>query len=276
MSFRIQTNLPALFAHRQVNLTNSAMEKSLEKLSSGYRINHAADDAAGLAISEKLRTQSNGLEQASRNIQDGISLIQTAEGGMEEMHLILQRMRTLAIQSANDTNTASDRQLIQVEVSQLLSEINRMQTTVVFNGKQLLTGAYASGTGNVALHVGAGANQTLNLNIGSMSTTGLGINAVSVATQAGAETAITALSDAINSVSSDRATLGAIQNRLEHTYNFVRVAQENMQASESRIRDVDMAAEMVNYTKGQILSQAGMAMLSQANLSSRNVLSLFG
>lgn len=276
MSFRIQTNLPALFAHRQVNLTNSAMEKSLEKLSSGYRINHAADDAAGLAISEKLRTQSNGLEQASRNIQDGISLIQTAEGGMEELHLILQRMRTLAIQSANDTNTASDRQLIQVEVNQLLSEISRMQTTVVFNGKQLLTGAYQSGTGDIALHVGAGANQTLNINIGSMSTTGLGINAVSVATQAGAETAITSLSDAINSVSSDRATLGAIQNRLEHTYNFVRVAQENMQASESRIRDVDMAAEMVNYTKGQILSQAGMAMLSQANLSSRNVLSLFG
>lgn len=276
MSFRIQTNLPALFAHRQVNLTNQSMEKSLEKLSSGYRINHAADDAAGLAISEKLRTQSNGLEQASRNIQDGISLIQTAEGGMEELHLILQRMRTLAIQSANDTNTASDRALIQVEVSQLLSEIGRMQTTVVFNGKQLLTGAYESGTGNIVLHAGAGANQTLNVNIGSMSTTGLGINAISVATQAGAETAITSLSTAINSVSSDRATLGAIQNRLEHTYNFVRVAQENMQASESRIRDVDMAAEMVNYTKGQILSQAGMAMLSQANLSSRNVLSLFG
>ena len=169
---RIQHNLPALFAHRQLNLTNMRMDKSLEKLSSGYRINHAADDAAGLAISEKMRTQVQGLEQSSRNVQDGISLIQTAEGGLEELHLVLQRMRTLAIQSANDTNTASDRALIQVEVTQLMAEINRMQTTVVFNTKQLLTGSYATGTGSIALHVGANANQVLGINIEAMSSTG--------------------------------------------------------------------------------------------------------
>jgi len=193
---------------------------------------------------------------------------------MEEMHLILQRLRTLAVQSANDTNTASDRGMIQVEVTQLLAEISRMQTTVVFNTKQLLTGTYASGTG-VVLQAGAGANQTMSLNIASMSVAGLGLTGLTVGTQASAETAITTLSTAINTVSSSRATLGAVQNRLEHTFNFIKVAQENMQASESRIRDVDMASEMVNYTKSQILSQAGMAMLSQANLSSRNVLSLF-
>lgn len=275
MSFRIQTNLPALFAHRQLSLTNQSMESALEKLSSGYRINHAADDAAGLAISEKLRTQVNGLDQASRNVQDGISLIQTAEGGMEELQLILQRMRTLAVQSANDTNTASDRALIQVEVTQLLAEINRMQTTVIFNGKELLSGDYESGTGNILLHAGADANQTMALNIDEMSTTALGIGGVNLGTQAGAETAMTTLDAAINTVSSNRADLGALQNRLEHTYNFIQVAGENMQASESRIRDVDMALEMVNFTKTQILSQAGMAMLSQANLSAQNVLSLF-
>ncbi len=275
MDMRIQHNISALFAHRQLGITNLRLDKSLEKLSSGYRINHAADDAAGLAISEKLRTQVAGLEQASRNVQDGISLIQTAEGGLEELHLILQRVRTLAIQSANDTNTASDRQLIQVEVNQLMSEINRMQTTVVFNTKQLLTGAYATGVGSIALHAGANQNQVLSVNIGSMSTTGLGINGLSIATQAGAETAIGLLSNAINEVSSNRADLGAIQNRLEHTYNFIRTAMENMQASESRIRDVDMAMEMTNYTKNQILLQAGNAMLAQANTRPSNLLALF-
>jgi len=271
----VQHNLSATFASHQLNITNDRLQKSLEKLSSGYRINHAADDAAGLAISEKLRTQVSGLEQAARNVQDGISLIQTAEGGMEELHLILQRMRTLAIQSANDTNTASDRALIQVEVSQLLSEINRMQTTVVFNTKQLLTGSYATGVGSVALHAGANASQVLAVHIGSMSTTGLGINGLNIATQTGSESAITLLSNAINTVSRNRAELGAVQNRLEHTYNFVNTAMENMEASESRIRDVDMASEMTDYTAAQILQQAGTAMLSQANSKASNVLTLF-
>lgn len=272
---RIQHNLSAIFAQRQVGITNMALDRSLEKLSSGYRINHAADDAAGLAISEKLRTQVSGLEQGSRNIQDGISLIQTAEGGLEEIHSILQRMRTLAVQSANDTNTDSDRALIQVEVGQLLAEINRMQTTVVFNTKQLLTGAYATGTGNIVLHAGANQNQALNVNIGSMSATGLGITALSIATQAGSETAIGLLDTAINDVSRNRADLGAVQNRLEHAFNFSRIAMENMQASESRIRDVDMALELTSFTKNQILLQAGNAMLAQANLKGQNILQLF-
>lgn len=275
MSLRIQHNLPAMFANRQVNLINNRLEASMEKLSSGYRINHAGDDAAGLAISEKFRTQVGGLDQAARNIQDGISLIQTAEGGMEEVHLITQRLRTLAVQSANDTNTNSDRALIQTEVTQLLAEVNRMQTTVTFNTKSLLSGDYASGTGNIVLHAGADQNQTMTLNIDALSTAGLGITALNLSTQAGAETAIGLLDTAINTVSQNRANLGALQNRLEHTYNFVQIERENMQASESRIRDVDMASEMVEYTKNQVLVQAGMAMLSQANLSSQSVLSLF-
>ncbi len=282
----VQHNLSATFAHRQLTITNLRLDKSLEKLSSGYRINHAADDAAGLAISEKLRTQVKGLEQAARNTMDGISLIQTAEGGLEELHLILQRMRTLAIQSANDTLTTSDRQLLQVEVDQLLQEINRMQTTVVFNTRRLLTGDYAVGIGSIQLHVGANMNQVLGLHIGSMSTTGLGINGliwknnagvvqgVGMTTRIGAESAIGLISAAIDNVSSNRADLGAKQNRLEHTYNFIRTAMENMQASEARIRDTDMAEELTNFTKTQILLQAGNAMLAQANLKTQSVLQL--
>jgi len=219
---------------------------------------------------------------------DGISLIQTAEGGLEELSLILQRMRTLAIQAANDTLTSSDRSLLQVEVDQLLQEIDRMQTTVVFNTRQLLTGAYDIGVGSIALHVGANMNQTLALNIGSMSTTGLGINNLtwkdpdgnvvagnaSMLDRLDAEAAIGLLSTAINAVSSARADLGAKQNRLEHTYQFTRVSMENMQASESRIRDTDMAEELTKFTKTQILMQAGNAMLSQANLKTQSVLQL--
>lgn len=283
----VQHNLSAIFAQRQLTITNFSLEKSLEKLSSGYRINHAADDAAGLAISEKLRTQVSGLEQAGRNTMDGISLIQTAEGGLEELHLILQRTRTLSIEAANDTLTTSDRALLQVEVDQLLQEINRMQTTVVFNTKQLLTGAFAQGVGSILLHVGANQGQTLGINISSMSTTGLGIDTLSwktstgaltgnagMTTQAGAEAAIGLLDTAINTISSNRADLGAKQNRLEHTYNFIRIAMENMQASESRIRDVDMAEELTKFTKTQILLQAGNAMLAQANLKTQSVLQL--
>ncbi len=282
----VQHNLSAIFAHRQLTITNGSLDKSLEKLSSGYRINHAADDAAGLAISEKLRTQVSGLEQAARNTMDGISLIQTAEGGLEELHLILQRMRTLAIEAANDTLTTSDRELLQVEVDQLLEEIDRMQTTVVFNTRRLLTGAYSTGIGSIQLHVGANAGQVLGLHIGSMSTTGMGIDGLmwkddtgavigtGMTTRTGAESAIAILSTAINMVSSNRADLGAKQNRLEHTYNFINTATENMQASESRIRDTDMASELTKFTKTQILLQAGTAMLSQANLKTQSVLQL--
>jgi len=272
---RVQHNLVAIFAHRQLAKTHIKVENSLEKLSSGYRINHAADDAAGLEISEKLRTQVNGLGQAARNIQDGISLIQTAEGGLEELHQIAQRLRKLAVQSANGTNTDQDRQLIQLEVEQLLAEVDRMQTTVVFNTKQLLSGEFASGVGQLMLHDGANQNQSLAVNIGSMSTTGLGINGLSLTTFQGAEDAIGTLDTALDRISDTRTALGAAQVKLEHSFNFVKIAEENMQASESRIRDVDMASEMTNFTKNQILLQATNAMLAQANLRPSNLLALF-
>ncbi|HPN31411.1 MAG TPA: flagellin [bacterium] len=288
---RIMHNVSAMYAHRQLSLTNFRINNSMEKLSSGYRINRAADDAAGLAISEKLRTQINGLDQASRNIQDSISLIQTAESGLEELHSILQRMRTLAVQSSNDTLIDSDRAFIQLEITQLLSEIDRMQTGVQFNTKLLLTGVYGvptsvdpstgqPGPASLIFHVGANMNQTFSATIGSFSTTGMGINTLakglgsSVETRAKAESAIGLLSAAINQVSEQRAKLGAIQNRLEHTYNFVLIAKENLQTAESRIRDVDLAAEMVNFTKEQIMMQAGQAMLSQANMRPQNVLQM--
>ncbi len=285
---RIQHNVSAMYAHRQLTLTNFRINSSLEKLSSGYRINRAADDAAGLAISEKLRTQINGLDQASRNIQDGISLIQTAESGLEELHSILQRMRVLAVQSANDTLIDSDREFIQLEITQLLCEIDRMQTGVQFNTKYLLNGSYgidrATGNpGSLVFHVGANINQTYSVHISSFSTTGMNIDtlgdgttAFTVATRAEAESAIALLSSAINQISEQRAQLGAIQNRLEHTYNFVLIAKENLQSAESRIRDVDLAAEMVNFTKEQILMQAGQAMLTQANLRPQSVLQMLG
>ncbi|HPN29859.1 MAG TPA: flagellin [bacterium] len=283
---RIMHNVSAMYAHRQLSLTNFRINGSMEKLSSGYRINRAADDAAGLAISEKLRTQINGLDQASRNIQDGISLIQTAESGLEELHDILQRMRTLAVQASNDTLVDSDRAFIQLEISQLLSEIDRMQTGVQFNTKYLLRGDYITpaalgGPGSLVFHVGANMNQIFAVQISSFSTTGLSINVLgdgttpfTVASRIQAESAIGLLSDAINEVSRQRAVLGAVQNRLEHTYNFVLIEKENLQTAESRIRDVDLAAEMVNFTKEQILMQAGQSMLSQANVQPGTVLSM--
>ncbi|HPN29858.1 MAG TPA: flagellin [bacterium] len=289
---RIQHNVSAMYAHRQLTLTNFRINNSMEKLSSGYRINRAADDAAGLAISEKLRTQINGLDQASRNIQDSISLIQTAESGLEELHSILQRMRTLAVQSSNDTLIDSDRAFIQLEITQLLCEIDRMQTGVQFNTKLLLTGVYgnpasvdpstgASGPASLIFHVGANMNQTFSVTISSFSTTGMNIDTLgdgttgfTVATRAQAESAIGLLSAAINQISEQRAQLGAVQNRLEHTFNFVLIAKENLQSAESRIRDVDLAAEMVTFTKEQIMMQAGQAMLSQANLRPQNVLQM--
>jgi len=288
---RIMHNVSALYAHRQLSLTNARINNSMEKLSSGFRINRAADDAAGLAISEKLRTQVNGLDQASRNIQDSISMIQTAESGLEELHSILQRMRVLAVQASNDTLIDSDRAFIQLEITQLLCEIDRMQTGVVFNTKRLLTGVYGSptsidpstgqsGPASLIFHVGANKGQTFSVTISSFSTTGMNIHLLgagqgsSVETRAKAESAIGLLSLAINQISQQRAVLGAMQNRLEHTYNFVLIQKENLQAAESRIRDVDFAAEMTNYTKEQILMQAGQAMLSQANMRPQTVLQM--
>lgn len=273
----INHNISALNAWRNLGINDDAMNKSLEKLSSGMRINRAADDAAGLAISEKMRGQIAGLNQAVRNAQDGISLIQTAEGALNETHAILQRMRELAVQSANDTNTPDDRKQIQLEVGQLVSEINRIGTTTQFNTKALLSGAL-SGTGKgLAFQIGANAQQTMTLQINNMRASALGVSGINLAgTQSAITAAISTIDNAINKVSSQRANLGAVQNRLEHTIANLNVASENLTAAESRIRDVDMAKEMADFTKEQILQQAGTAMLAQANMKPQSVLKLLG
>jgi len=281
---RIINNVSAWNAHRNLTNTNIRINKSMEKLSSGYRINRAGDDAAGLAVSEKFRTQIYGLDQAQRNAQDAISMIQTAEAGLHELHSILQRMRVLAVQASNDTLTDSDRSLIQLEITQLLCEIDRMQTCVQFNTKELLTGTYTTGgsVGSLVFQVGANKTQTFSVQIGIFSTTAMGINVLAtgqgsaLTTRNGAESAIGLLTSAIDRISRQRAELGAIQNRLEHTYNFIGISKENQQAAESRIRDVDFAAEMVNYTKEQILMQASQAMLTQANMRPQIVLQMLG
>lgn len=267
---RINNNLMAINAHRQLKINVFEQQKTLEKLSSGFRINRAGDDAAGLAISEKMRGQIRGLNQASRNAQDGISLIQTTEGAMNETHAILQRMRELAVQSANDTYVAEDRNNLQAEVAQLIEEIDRIATTTEFNTKAVLDGTFA---GQV-FHIGANAGQNISVSIGSIASADLGIDTVDISTQGGADGAISAIDTALNTVSTARANLGAIQNRLEHTIKNLDVAAENLQASESRIRDVDMAKEMVEFTKANILNQAATAMLAQANQTPQTVLQL--
>ncbi|MDI6710301.1 MAG: flagellin [Thermoanaerobacterales bacterium] len=272
----INHNISALNAWRGLTSTNTALTKSLEKLSSGLRINRAADDAAGLAISEKMRGQIRGLNQAIRNAQDGISLIQTAEGALNESHSILQRMRELAVQSANDSNTDADRKQIQDEVSQLITELNRIADTTEFNTQVLMSGGF-SGTGNgLTFHIGANSGQTLILKIGNMKAGALGVSGLSVSTLANASAAISKIQSAIDKVSTQRSALGAVQNRLEHTIANLGVASENLSAAESRVRDVDMAQEMMNFTKTQILVQAGTAMLAQANMSPQAVLKLLG
>jgi len=267
---RINNNLMAINAHRQLKINVFEQQKTLEKLSSGFRINRAGDDAAGLAISEKMRGQIRGLNQASRNAQDGISLIQTTEGAMNETHAILHRMRELAVQSANDTYVTEDRNNLQAEVAQLIQEVNRIATTTEFNTKKVLNGTFT----DQVFHIGANAGQSITVSIGSISSTALGIDAVNISTQTGADTAIGLVDTALNNVSTARANLGAIQNRLEHTIKNLDVAAENLQASESRIRDVDMAKEMVEFTKANILNQAPTAMLAQANQTPQTVLQL--
>ncbi len=367
MGLRINQNIAAYNAHRNLTQTDNNLSKSLERLSSGLRINRAADDAAGLSISEKLRSQVRGLQQASRNAQDGISLIQTAEGALAETHSILQRMRELSVQAANGSLTDEDRDAIQEEVSALITEVTRIAESTSYNNQTLLEGglgssitstgvslvaasgiasiesvgatpgsgyalSYASGTntltltdgtrtenvvitpptgfdtavvtfaslgikvtvngaidnqdiasgsggftvssGSMSLHIGANKDQTISVSIGNMTASGLGIETLDVSTTSGAETAIETLDAAITEVSTQRSQLGAIQNRLEHTIANLGVAQENLAASESRIRDVDMAAEMVSFTRNQIMIQAGTAMLAQANAVPQTVLQL--
>ena len=269
----VQHNLTAMNANRQLGITTGQQAKSSEKLSSGYKINRAADDAAGLTISEKMRSQIRGLNKASDNAQDGISLIQTAEGALNEAHSILQRMNELATQAANDTNTSSDRTAIQKEIDALTSELDRIASTTQFNTQNLLDGTFSG----KKLQVGALENQKISIKITTMNAIGIGItagnnNKVNTFTKAG--NAMTVFQHAISKVSTMRSDLGALQNRLEHTVANLDNVAENTQTAESRIRDTDMAEEMVEYSKNNILAQAGQSMLAQANQSTQGVLSL--
>jgi flagellin len=299
----INTNVAALNSYNQLSNTNNNMQKSLERLSSGSRINRAADDAAGLAISEKMNAQTRGLAQAQRNAQDGISMIQTAEGALKETHSMLQRMRELSVQASNDTNTNDDRAQIQKELHQLSNQIQDISDQTQFNTKELLNGDLAGSANAQTFQVGANKNETLTLEISNMgvATAGLSINAgdvkvssgtmvidtgalvttagannIDVTTQTGAADAIKTIDDAIQDVSDERSKLGAVQNRLDHTINNLSATEENLTAANSRIKDVDMAKEMMNMSKQQILSQAGTAMLAQANQMPQGVLQLLG
>ena len=287
----VQHNMTAMNANRQLGITTSAQAKSSEKLSSGYRINRAGDDAAGLTISEKMRSQIRGLNKASDNAQDGVSLIQVAEGALSETHSILQRMNELATQAANDTNTTADRNAIQSEINQLTSEIDRIQSTTQFNTMNLIDGSYTAKN----LQVGSLSGQAILVSIENMNATSLfgGSNAavssvsdvntenlksynnkLTVSSFDTAGSAMKSIQSAIALVSNQRSNLGAVQNRLEHTIANLDNISENTQSAESRIRDTDMAEEMVNYSKNNILAQAGQSMLAQANQSTQGVLSL--
>ncbi len=276
---RINNNLMALNAHRYLSSAGARQSRSLEKISSGLRINSAADDAAGLAISEKMRAQISGLEQAETNAQNGISLIQTAEGALNETHSILQRMRQLAVDSSNDTNTDDDRAEIQKEVDELATEITRIANTTEFNTKSLLDGTFTG-----AFHIGANEDQSMQLNLASMNADDLNVSGagetegagIDVSTQEAGSAAISVIDSAINTVSAERSKLGAYQNRLEHTIYNLSTTKENLQASESRIRDVDVAKEMMEFVKLNILGQASQSMLAQANQAPQGVLQLLG
>lgn len=272
MAMFINTNVGAINANRNLSFNNTQMSKTMEKLSSGYRINRAADDAAGLAISEKMTYQINGLNQASRNAQDGISLIQTAEGDLTEVHSMLQRLNTLANQSANGTYDNTDRGNIQKEVTELVNEIGRITSNSKFNGVELLSGKNSS----VTFQIGVSGDETLTASLSSNTASALGISGIDLSTASGATAALATIKSAIDTVSTNRAQLGAYQNRLEHTINSLGVTSENLSAANSRIKDADMATEMTDFTKQQILVQAGTAMLAQANSAPQAVLKLLG
>ncbi|NBI85239.1 flagellin [Lachnospiraceae bacterium] len=266
----VQHNLQAMNSNRQLGVVTNAQAKSTEKLSSGYKVNRAADDAAGLAISEKMRSTVRGLKRASTNAQDGISVVQIAEGALGEVHSILQRMNELATQAANDANTTIDRDAIKDEIDQLTSEIDRIRSTTQFNTMNLLDGSF---TGK-SLQVGSLSGQGIAISISNMQASVIGINNISVNSFQNAGSAMDKIQSAINSVSKQRSYLGALQNRLEHTIANLDTTAENTQAAESRIRDTDIASEMVEYSKNNILAQAGQSMLAQANQSTQGVLSL--
>jgi flagellin len=280
----INHNMSAMYADRVLGLSNNAIQSNIEKLSSGERINRAGDDASGLAVSEKMRSQIRGLNQANRNIENGVSFIQTTEGYLQETTDILQRVRELAVQSSNGIYSDEDRMQIQVEVSQLVSEVDRIASQAQFNGMNLLTGGFAqnSASGRVMqFQIGANVDQNATVFIGTMTAQSLGLKGVqgtdgqiSIATPENSNMAISTIDQALLTVSKQRADLGAYQNRFEMASKGVNIAAENLTAAESRIRDTDMASEMVKYTKNQVLTQAGTAMLAQANTQSQNVLAL--
>ncbi len=282
----INHNLSAMFAQRTLGVTSGAIGNDIEKLSSGMRINKAGDDASGLAVSEKMRSQVRGLNQASQNASNGISFIQTTEGYLQETSDILQRIRELAVQSSNGIYSSEDRMQIQVEVSQLVAEVDRIASSAQFNGMNMLTGRFARETGENTItgsmwfHIGANMDQRVRAYIGTMTASALGVRNLgdgSIMTLATADEAnrnIGVIDNALKTLNKQRADLGAYQNRLGHAVNGLNVASENLSAAESRIRDTDMAKEMVEYTKNQVLSQSGTAMLAQANTQSQQVLSL--
>ncbi len=276
----VQHNMTAMNANRQLGVTTSTQAKVTEKLSSGYKINRAADDAAGLTISEKMRSQIRGLTQASSNAQDGVSCVQTAEGALSEVHSMLQRMNELAVKSANGTNTSADRVSIQKEIAALVCEIDRVKQSTEFNTLSLLDGTFSAGAAKT-VQVGAAnkAEQRIQIQIDNIGTSKLGsatlkIKNIDLKTLSGARNAISAITAAIAKISDIRSALGAVQNRLEHTIANLDNIVENTTAAESQIRDTDMAATMVDYSKNNILAQAGQAMLAQANQSTQGVLSL--
>jgi flagellin len=271
MGLRINQNIAAMNAYRNLSVTDGQMSKSLEKLSSGFRINRAADDAAGLSISEGLRSQIGGLKVAVRNAQDGVNVVQTADGALNETTAILQRMRDLAVQASNDgSQDTNAKAASQAEFAQLNDELDRIASKTTFNGQNLLDGTF---TGK-SFQVGYAAGDTISVDIDGSSSSDLGTDSLDLTSDASG--AITALDTAIQTVSTTRANLGATQNRFEHVINSVNVAVENLSASESAIRDTDMASEMVSFTRSQILSQAGTSMLAQANSASQSVLKLLG
>ena len=274
----INHNMSAVNAHRSLKFTNWSVDKSMSKLSSGLRITRAGDDASGLAVSEKMRAQIRGLRQAERNAEDGMSLVQTAEGYLHQTTELVQRLRELAIQAANGIYTKSDRQLIQMEVSQLVNEIDRVASQAEFNRRRLLFGDMSRGKGSMTFHVGANSEQRFKMNIEAMAAENLkvksGGKAFSFSTPGQANAGIGVLDEALQLVTKQRANLGAMSNRLEMTAKSLMMAYENMQASESRIRDADMAEEMVSYTKNLILTETGASMLAQANVRPQTVLKL--
>jgi len=278
MGLSVNTNVAAMNAYRNLSNTDNSLNKSLEKLSSGYRINRAADDAAGLAISEGLRSQIGGLKVAIRNTQDGVSVVQTAEGALTETHAILQRMRDLAVQSANGSNDTDSRTAMNSEATALKDELTRIADKTTFNNVNLLDGSFSGKDFQVGY--ASGDKITVAIKSGAASegfdAADLGLTSLSLATSGGASAAIGLLDSAIKEVSTARADLGALQNRFEHTIKNLSVTQENLSASESRIRDTDMAQEMTNFSRNQILSQAGTSMLAQANSASQNILKLLG